>query len=176
MCHIYQNLIFIVDARSERRRSIHSPPFYSSGNGYKLCLRLYLNGDADTRDKYVSLFIVLMKNEYDAILTWPFPYPIKLRLINVSAPNDNERSVIHTVSSDVISGCCQRPVFGMNEAYGIKEFLSLEQLEQNQSPFVQNDTMFIEAKIDFTSENSSISSSTGGLPNDEEHVGAISED
>jgi hypothetical protein len=137
---------------------------------------LYLNGDADTWDKYLSVFVVLMRNDYDAILTWPFPYSIKLRLINQSAPHDNERNIIHFVRPDIASSCFQRPNFDMNDGYGIKDFLSVEQFEQNQSQFVQDDTMFIEVKIDFTSENSSISSSTGGLPNDEEHVNTINED
>jgi TNF receptor-associated factor 4 len=137
---------------------------------------LYLNGDADTRDQYISVFIVLMRNAYDAILTWPFPYSIKLCLINQSAPHDNERNIIHFVRPDIASGCFQRPNFDVNDGYGIKEFLSLEQFEQNKSHFVQDDTMFIEVKIDFTSENSSISSSTGELANDEEHVNTINED
>jgi hypothetical protein len=40
----------------------------------------------------------------------------------------------------------------MNHADGIKEFLSLAEFEQNQSLYVKDDTMFIEAKIDFLSK------------------------
>ena len=38
-----------------------SQPFYTSRDGYKMCCRIYLNGDGLGKGKYVSLFFVLMK-------------------------------------------------------------------------------------------------------------------
>lgn len=46
--------------------------FYTAKYGYKLCLRLYLNGDGTGKKTHLSLFIVIMKGEYDALLPWPF--------------------------------------------------------------------------------------------------------
>lgn len=48
------------------------PAFYTAKYGYKLCLRLYLNGDGTGKKTHLSLFIVIMKGEYDALLPWPF--------------------------------------------------------------------------------------------------------
>ena len=46
--------------------------FYTAKYGYKLCLRLYLNGDGTGKRTHLSLFIVIMRGEYDALLSWPF--------------------------------------------------------------------------------------------------------
>lgn len=55
-----------------RTVSLFSPAFYTAKYGYKLCLRLYLNGDGTGKKTHLSLFIVIMKGEYDALLPWPF--------------------------------------------------------------------------------------------------------
>lgn len=139
-------------------------------------LRLYLNGDADTRGTHLSLFLVLMRNDYDAILKWPFDYKVLFRLIDQSKPDDRLGGIVHAFSPDIRSNCFKRPKYNMNSALGFKEFLSIAEFEQHQGVYIVDDTMFIETKIDFNSENWPISSLTCGSPNDEEHVGGISED
>ncbi len=148
----YYFFLLIADAQSERRRSIYSDPFYSSPTGYKLCLRLYLNGDHDVRDTHLSLFLVIMRGDFDAILRWPFPFKVSFRLIDQSTLNNDQRQIIDPVGPEERSNCFQRPVSDMNEAYGFKRFLSIEEFEQNQRFFVVDDSMFIEAKIDFFNE------------------------
>jgi hypothetical protein len=117
-----------------------------------MCLRLYLNGDGDTRNEYLSLFLVVMRGDHDAILKWPFPYRVSFRLIDQSTPSDNQGDIIHSFWPHTTSDCFKRPVYDMNHGYGFKEFLSIAQFEQNQSRFVKDDTMFIEAKIDLLSK------------------------
>ena len=56
------------DAINERITSIYSPPFYTGRNGYKMCIRAYLNGDGSGHTTHLSLFFVLMKGEYDPLL------------------------------------------------------------------------------------------------------------
>ncbi|KAL7980966.1 hypothetical protein Chor_002120, partial [Crotalus horridus] len=53
-----------------------SPAFYTSRYGYKLCMRIYLNGEGRGRGTHVSLFIVLLKGDYDALLPWPFTHKV----------------------------------------------------------------------------------------------------
>ena len=40
--------------------------------GYKFKLLLYPNGYAEGNNTHLSIFLVIMKGEYDAMLTWPF--------------------------------------------------------------------------------------------------------
>jgi len=37
-----------------------------------MCARLYLNGDGMGKGTHVSLFFVVMRGAYDALLKWPF--------------------------------------------------------------------------------------------------------
>ena len=66
--------------------SIYSPPFYTSQTGYKMCVRVYLNGDGIGENTHLSLFFVIMKGEYDVLLRWPFDHkvgeaPLQSRLL-----------------------------------------------------------------------------------------------
>ncbi|CAF3539253.1 unnamed protein product [Rotaria sp. Silwood1] len=168
-----------VDAESERQTSIYSPPFYTSPTGYKMCLRLYLNGDSDTRNTHISLFLVIMRSDYDAILHWPFSYEVSFCLIDQSTlNNNNQRNITVAFWPDIRSTCFHRPVNNMNDGYGKKEFLSLVEFEQNKNLYVRDNTMFIEANINFLSERPVLSSIShaGESPNDEKHIDTISED
>ena len=41
-------------------------------NGYKMCIRAYLNGNGIGKRTHLSVFFVLMKGEFDPLLKWPF--------------------------------------------------------------------------------------------------------
>lgn len=51
--------------------------FYTSRYGYKMCLRVYLNGDGTGRGTHLSLFFVVMKGPNDALLRWPFNQKVR---------------------------------------------------------------------------------------------------
>ena len=44
-----------------------------------MCIRAYLNGDG--YKTHLSLFFVVMKGEYDALLKWPFDYKVSMILV-----------------------------------------------------------------------------------------------
>ena len=60
----------------------YSPPFYTSTNGYKLCIRVDANGDETARGTHLSVFSHLMKGKYDENLPWPFQNDITIQLLN----------------------------------------------------------------------------------------------
>ena len=62
------------DALLEKTVSLYSAPFYTSRFGYRLCLRVYLDGDGSRKGHYISYFLTIMKGEYDALLEWPFQH------------------------------------------------------------------------------------------------------
>ncbi|CAF3574322.1 unnamed protein product [Rotaria sp. Silwood1] len=174
-----KKISLLVDAQNGRQKSIYSPVFYSSPSGYKMCLRLYLNGDVDVRGRYMALFLVIMRGEFDAIIHWPFAYKVIFRLIDQSPLNNNRRHITASFWANTESDCFKRPIYSMNHGYGIKDFLSLMEFEQNKSLYIIDNTMFIEAKIDFLSDNSPVLSSisyTSGSPNDEEYIDTMDED
>ena len=102
---------------------LHSAPCYTKQYEYKYCTRLYLQGDGMGRSTHVSLFFVVMKSEYDQLLTWPMQKRITFELIN--HVNEAE-SVIESFVSNPRSSSFQRPTSNMNVASGCPMFISIE--------------------------------------------------
>ena len=49
-----------------------SPHFYTHPNGYKMCLSVYAKGNGSGRSTHLSVFVCLMKGEFDDQLKWSF--------------------------------------------------------------------------------------------------------
>ena len=132
----------IRDARIGRITSIYSPPFYTGKNGYKMCIRAYLNGDGGGEGTHLSIFFVLMKGEYDALLQWPFDHKVSLVLID----QGQKKHLVQTFKPNIQSSSFQRPKSDMNVASGCPEFAKLSILDDPS--YVKDDVMFIKAIVD----------------------------
>ncbi|XP_054440748.1 TNF receptor-associated factor 2 [Pteronotus mesoamericanus] len=131
------------EAVAGRTPAIFSPAFYTSRYGYKMCLRLYLNGDGTGRGTHLSLFFVVMKGPNDALLRWPFNQKVTLMLLD----QDNREHVIDAFKPDVTSSSFQRPVSDMNIASGCPLFCPVSRVEARSS-YVRDDAVFIKAIVD----------------------------
>eukprot|EP00058_Branchiostoma_floridae_P007009 XP_002592497.1 hypothetical protein BRAFLDRAFT_68988 [Branchiostoma floridae] len=60
------------NAISGKDIKIDSPNFYTSRYGYKMFARIYLDGDGEGKGTHISVFLVIVKGDYDQLLTWPF--------------------------------------------------------------------------------------------------------
>ena len=120
--------------------ALHSAPCYTKRFGYKFCTRLYLNGDGIGKDTHISLFIVIMKSEYDSLLEWPFRQKVTFNLLNHANQND---SIKESFIPDLNSPSFKRPHKDMNLAAGCPMFISKERLEN----FTVDDSIFIETTV-----------------------------
>ncbi|XP_066569406.1 TNF receptor-associated factor 2 isoform X2 [Amia ocellicauda] len=134
------------DAAAGRTPAMFSPAFYSSKYGYKMCLRLYLNGDGTGRGTHLSLFFVVMRGKNDALLKWPFSQKVTLMLLD----QNNREHVIDAFRPDVTSSSFQRPISEMNIASGCPLFCPLAKLSGAKSSYLRDDTIFIKAIVDLT--------------------------
>ena len=132
------------EAVSGKQVSFYSPCFFTSRYGYKMCARIYLNGDGMGRGTHISLFFVVMRGPYDALLSWPFRQKVTFMLLD----QDNVEHVIDAFRPDPNSSSFQRPRRETNIASGCPMFCSLTEL--NNHAYVQNDTMFIKIIVDTT--------------------------
>ena len=130
------------DAVNGVQTSIYSPPFYTSQYGYKMCARIYMNGDGFGKNTHISLFFVVMKGEYDALLPWPFQKKITMMLLDQS----NGEHMIDAFRSDPESSSFQRPKNNMNVASGSPLFMPLDGLSNRV--YVKEETMFIKIIVD----------------------------
>ena len=125
------------EAVSGQQVSFYSPYFYTSRYGYKMCARIYLNGDGMGRGTHISVFFVVMRGQYDAILRWPFRQKVTFMLLD----QDNVEHVIDEFRPDPNSPSFQRPRREANIASGSPLFCSLIQLSRRA--YVHEDTMFL---------------------------------
>ena len=130
------------EAVSGQQVSFYSPCFFTSRYGYKMCARIYLNGDGMGRGTHISVFFVVMRGQYDALLRWPFRQKVTFMLMD----QDNVEHVIDAFRPDPSSSSFQRPRRETNVASGCPMFCSLNEL--NNHAYVRDDTMFLKLIVD----------------------------
>ena len=132
------------DALSGNQVSFYSPFFFTSRYGYKMCARIYLNGDGIGRGTHISIFFVIMRGQHDALLRWPFRQKVTFMLLD----QDNVEHVIDAFRPDPSSSSFQRPRRETNIASGCPTFCPLSEL--NNHAYVRDDTMFLKIIVDTT--------------------------
>ena len=130
------------DAIKGVKTFLYSPPFYSDQFGYKMCAKIYMNGDGSRRGSHLSLFFVLMRGDYDTLKTWPFQKKITMMLLD----QGNGDHMIYTFHSDPQSSSFQRPKSDTNIASGSPLFIPLDSLNNRQ--YIKDDVMFIKVIVD----------------------------
>jgi TNF receptor-associated factor 2 len=121
--------------------ALYSPPFYSAQYGYKMCAKLYLNGDGFGKGSHLSLFFVVMRGNYDALQIWPFQKTITMTLLD----QGNGDHMIDAFNSEPQSSSFQRPMSDMNIASGSPHFMPLDSLSDCQ--YIKDDVLFIQIKV-----------------------------
>lgn len=119
--------------------ALHSAPCFTKRYEYKFCGRLYLNGDGIGKCSHLSLFLVVMKSEYDNLLDWSFNKHVMFRLIN---QENYEKSIQESFLPDSSSSSFQKPVREMNVAAGCPLFITKKKLYDEG--FVKDNCIFIE--------------------------------
>ena len=132
------------DAMQGRSISLYSPPFYTSRRGYKMCARLYPNGDGMGKGTHLSLFFVVMRGNYDQLLPWPFKQRVTFCLVN----QNGKEHVLDSFRPDPTSTSFRRPTSDMNIASGCPLFLRLETLQTLNHGFLKEDTLFVKVMVD----------------------------
>ncbi|XP_040830971.1 TNF receptor-associated factor 3 isoform X3 [Ochotona curzoniae] len=123
--------------------SLYSQPFYTGYFGYKMCARVYLNGDGMGKGTHLSLFFVIMRGEYDALLPWPFKQKVTLMLMDQGS---SRRHLGDAFKPDPNSSSFKKPTGEMNIASGCPVFVAQTVLENGT--YIKDDTIFIKVIVD----------------------------
>ena len=130
--------VILKNAKSGSGKEIYSSPFVTGKQGYKFSICLRPDGDHSKRNTYVSVFLRVMKGDFDAILPWPFRCNVKFTLID-----QKDRM---NVSERFINRPIQRP---NSDAYistiGSRRFISHKNLMTSQ--YLVEDTMFLQVEV-----------------------------
>ena len=130
------------EAKVGRTISLYSAPFYTSRHGYKLCLRLYMDGDGSGKGSHLSFFLTIMRGEFDALSPWPFRQTVSLILVD----QDRQRDIIQSFRPEPSSSSFQRPRMEMNVASGCPTFAPLSVLDS--SSYMKDNTMFMKCAVE----------------------------
>jgi len=133
------------DALEGKTVSLYSPPFRTSSHGYRMCMRIYLNGDGSGKGTYISLFFVLMRSEHDNLLEFPFHQSVRFTLINQVMRSD---SITEAFAPDLNSQSFQRPKSDMNVASGFPKFA--KQAVLHDENFTKGNAIFVKAQVDLS--------------------------
>ncbi|PFX25740.1 TNF receptor-associated factor 6-B [Stylophora pistillata] len=97
------------DAVSGVSPVMYSPGFYTSPCGYKMCLRINLNGVKSGVGTHVALHVHMMRGDHDKHLEWPFSKGFTLSIVDQS-----EGSLQYHITKTVVTkpepSVFQRPV------------------------------------------------------------------
>jgi len=108
-----------------------------------MCARIYLNGDGMGKGTHVSLFFVIMRGQYDALLKWPFRQKVTLMFLDQS----NREHVVDAFRPDPTSSSFKRPTTEMNIASGCPLLMSLTQLDSASHAYVKDNTAFVKISV-----------------------------
>jgi len=127
--------------------AIHSVPFYTGIPGYKMCLRVNLNGVDSGASTHISMFIHLMQGEFDNFLPWPFPGKITLMAVDQS-----ENDPLHVTETLVARPGLQaflRPKTARNhKGYGYVEMISHAVLRTRE--YLKNNSLIVYVTVTTT--------------------------
>ncbi|KAH3794923.1 hypothetical protein DPMN_148463 [Dreissena polymorpha] len=126
--------------------SHYSISFLTSQFGYKMCARLYPNGDGMGKGTHLSVYIALMKGEYDALQEWPFKQRVTFCLMN----QERGAHVVDSFRPDPTNFSFRRPQSNMNIASGCPLFVRLDALFSPGNGLLKDDTIFLKIIVDST--------------------------
>ena len=130
-------------AKSGKEIILNSSTFYSCGYKYKLLF--CPNGNGEGENTHLSFFLVIMKGEYDAMLTWPFHKMVTMTLIDQQEKAKDRENIAMSLITIDSPESYERPVNDENDARGFRQFVSHEKLQERR--YIVDDTIFIQIRI-----------------------------
>ena len=91
--------------KQQASKTIHSDPFFTVPNGYKMNLDVYANGYGDSRGTHVSVYTVLLDVPYKDQLKWPFRGTVTIELLNQLADDKHQKHVAKYIDNKSARPC-----------------------------------------------------------------------
>ena len=136
--------------------SVHSPAFYTSPGGYKMCLKVYANGARGAKGSHVSVFAYLMRGIHDDHLPWPFRGTVTFELLNqLEDGNHFSREGVFPSDDDDV---CERVVNQerSSDGYGSTYYISHSALGYDvakRCQYLMDDRLYFRVKVDAASSS-----------------------
>nr|XP_056700653.1 TNF receptor-associated factor 2-like [Euleptes europaea] len=129
------------DSTCGKKRSVYSPVFATHAFGYRLCVRMYPDGDGIGKGSHLSLFLALAKGPYDDVLPWPFRQKVTFLLLD---PTRRKPPLKETFLPDPHSASFHQPRERLNVASGSPLFAGKAQIPN----YLRDDVLYLKVVVD----------------------------
>ena len=106
-------------------------------------MRACLNGEGAGRGRYISLFFVTMKGDYDPLLRWPFLRNVTMSILH----QDGGEDIWVTCLPDWHGISNQLPQQEVTVAGGCQKLAKHDDIEKEGSKYLVDDTMFLKIVV-----------------------------
>ena len=128
-------------SKKEENERFYSTPFYTHSGGYKLGIKVYVNGSGNCEGTHVSVFTTLLEGRYDNQLQWPFLGTVTHELLNQLGDDNHHRMVSTFTASDNMR-------VGRNKGYS--KFVPHSSLGHNpatNTQYLLDDTLYFRVSV-----------------------------
>ncbi len=132
-----ESIVFKITDYSLKKRNkevFTCDPFYTHTNGYKMCVKVFLNGTESGAGTHVSVATCLLQGPFDKHLKWPFTWTVKIEILDQIRETSN---IFYDYKFNVDQSdgqCCG------------EQFTSHKYISQD-SKLLNNDTMYFRVWI-----------------------------
>lgn len=110
----------------------NSEPFYSHPGGYKMIMTIYPNGVGETKNTHVSVYVGIIRGEFDDKLRWPFSGSVTVEAYNRTLRQwSNKKEIVlnpHECDLRVVS---QKTNVLVDGKKGYQDFLLLDDFKND---------------------------------------------
>ena len=143
---------FFGEEQKKKNLALFSDIIYTSKYGYKLQAVAYPNGIASGFGTHFSIYLTILKGEYDAILEWPFNKRVFFTMLD---QNENVKEQLHRTEElicDRGSSSFTRPASETgNPGWGFPRFIAIDRLMPGN--LIKDDCIFLQIEIEPSNEN-----------------------
>ena len=133
------------EAKRGNIKEVFSEPFYTGKQGYKLQVCIHPDSVQTNKNRYLSVYIAVMKGKFDALLPWPIQQRVKFTLIDQQDGPSKRQDVVMSFITDSSCPSSARPTAHRNVGRCFPRFVSLKILKTRR--YFVDDTLFLQADI-----------------------------
>ena len=125
---------FTISQYSKRKQfnnEYFSPPFTTSPQGYRLCLRVYANGYSSGKGSHLSIYAYIMKGQHDDRLQWPFTGTFIFELLNWLEDKEHYKMTLPIDTNNDFVRVTEREY---GKVTGYHQFISQSSLNSSTNP------------------------------------------
>lgn len=132
-------------AKHGRNNKLDSQPFYTETYGYKLKVSVNPNGDGSGKNTHLSVFVIVMKGDYDGMLNWPFNQKVSFILIDQQDSVEERENIVMHFKANAKLENFSRPTSDENPGRGYARFVSHDKLKSRR--YIADDSLFLQVVV-----------------------------